>query len=49
MLLKQAVALVTALGNVESHALTALCCLKPMPETTKGEDKAKVLMEYFEE
>ena len=26
-----------------------LCCLKPMPETTKGEDIAKVFMEHFEE
>lgn len=26
-----------------------LCCLKPMPDTTKGEDVAKALFEHFEE
>ncbi len=33
----------------DSSVREELCCLKPMPDTTKGEDIAKVLIEHFEE
>ena len=31
----------------DSTVREELCCLKPMPSTTKGEDVAKVFMEHF--
>ena len=33
----------------DSTVREELCCLKPMPDTTKGEDVAKVFVEHFEE
>ena len=33
----------------DSTVREELCCLKPMPDTTKGEDVAKALIEHFEE
>uniref|UniRef100_UPI00358ECE96 general transcription factor II-I repeat domain-containing protein 2-like n=1 Tax=Myxine glutinosa TaxID=7769 RepID=UPI00358ECE96 len=33
----------------DSTVREELCCLKPMSDTTKGEDIAKVFMEHFEE
>ncbi len=33
----------------DSTGREELCCLKPMSDTTKGEDIAKVFMEHFEE
>lgn len=33
----------------DSTVREELCCLRPMPETTKGEDIANVLLEHFEE
>ncbi|KAK0146239.1 General transcription factor II-I repeat domain-containing protein 2 [Merluccius polli] len=33
----------------DSTVREELCCLKPMPDTTKGEDIARALIEHFEE
>lgn len=33
----------------DSTVRVELCCLKRMPDTTKGEDIAKALTEHFEE